>query len=160
MNPIYPLRALQAITAIGVLSLMAYVSSWWTRHWRQAAPSEIAFLVFTSVWSLASLLPLLLFPLRFSHLLAKPIVRYGLLALEAMTMVYWFAGFIALAVFLNDRVCFGMVCDTARAGAGVSAASWLVWGVSVGLGAWGIVKDRRGSGGTKVEGKVQMMQGV
>ncbi|KAF2855243.1 hypothetical protein T440DRAFT_415462 [Plenodomus tracheiphilus IPT5] len=159
MNATHPLRALQVALSITILGLMIYVSSWWTRHWRQSAPSEVNFLIFTPAWSLASLIPLLLFPLRFSHLLATPSIRYGLLTLEALTMLYWFAGFIALAVFLNDRVCFGMVCDVARAGAGISALSWVVWAGSFGVGVWAVIKERR-AGGMGGEKKVQMMQGV
>ncbi|KAH9883071.1 hypothetical protein J1614_000439 [Plenodomus biglobosus] len=161
MAATYLLRALQAATSITVLGLMAYVSSWWTKHWRQAAPSEISFLIFAPAWSLAALIPLLLLPLSFSRLVSKPVVRYGLLALEALTMLYWLAGFVALAVFLNDRVCFGMVCDVARASAGVSAVSWAIWAGSLGMGVWGAVKERRGGVGGVAEVKnMQMMQGV
>ncbi|KAI8943741.1 hypothetical protein NX059_001721 [Plenodomus lindquistii] len=157
MNATYPLRALQAILSIVTLGLMAYVSSWWTTHWRQPGPSEINFLIFAPIWSLLSLIALLLLPLRFSHLLAKPTLRYGVLALEAMTMMYWFAGFVALAVFLSDRICFGMVCDVAKAGAGVSAGSWVAWMGSLGMGVWGVVRERRG---VSVAVKEEAIRGV
>lgn len=39
-------------------------------------------------------------------------------------MAFWFAGFVALAVFLNGRICFGQVCDVARAGAVFGGLSW------------------------------------
>jgi hypothetical protein len=31
---------------------------------------------------------------------------------EGLVVVFWFAGFVALAVFLSGRICFGMVCLT------------------------------------------------
>lgn len=81
-------------------------------------------------------------------------------------MVYWFGGFIALAVFLSDRICFGAVCNVARASTAISAVNWLVWTatfifgvVRTAKGGWGLrMKNRLGRG---VEGgKVEMHQGV
>lgn len=70
-------------------------------------------------------------------------------------MLVWLVGFIALAVFLSDRVCFGVVCDVARAGTGVGAVSWAVWAVSFGVGVrgvgrWGGSSGGDGDGGGKV----------
>ena len=41
-------------------------------------------------------------------------------------MLFWFAGFVALAVFLNGRICFGQVCDVSKAGAVFGGLSWAV----------------------------------
>ena len=41
-------------------------------------------------------------------------------------MIFWFAGFLALAVFLSDRVCFGHVCSAAKAAAVFGAFEWCV----------------------------------
>lgn len=137
------------------------VSSWWTTHWRQSSPSEVNFLIFTPAWSLLALIPLLLIPLRFSHLLNTPAGRYGLFALESLTMLYWFTGFVALSVFLSDRICFGMVCDIARASAGVSAFSWLAWAASFVGGIFEWMKTRRAGGGeVMVKKELEMHQGV
>lgn len=84
-------------------------------------------------------------------------------------MLYWFGGFIALAVFLSDRICFGTVCDVARASTAISAVNWLVWAVTFGLGVMRVVKGgsggwslrKKSSLGAGVEGgKVEMHQGV
>lgn len=69
----------------------------------------------------------------------------------------------ALAVFLSDRICFGTVCDVARASTAVSALNWVAWAGSFGYGVVRMVKGGgmgfgRGKGGA--EGKVEMHQGV
>jgi hypothetical protein len=92
--------------------------------------------------------------------------QIGLLALEGLTMLYWFGGFVALAVFLSDRICFGTVCDVARASTAISAVNWLVWTVTFGFGVFTMVKGGSGSGWTigkkqpQMQGKVEMHQGV
>ncbi|KAF1844668.1 uncharacterized protein K460DRAFT_365611 [Cucurbitaria berberidis CBS 394.84] len=159
---IHPVRAVQAILSLTVLGLMGYVSSWWSTHWRQSSPSEVNFLLFAPAWSVLVLVPLLVIPLRFSHLLLSPAAKYGLLGLEALTMLFWFGGFIALAVFLRDRICFGMVCDVARAGTAVSAVNWVAWTVTFVFGVIGVVKGGAMSFGKKntVTKEVDMHQGV
>jgi len=54
---------------------------------------------------------------RFAH-------RFAILAVEALTMLFWFAGFIALAVFLAGRVCYGSVCGSAKAATVFAAFEW------------------------------------
>lgn len=51
---------------------------------------------------------------------------YAILAVDAVTMIFWFAGFIALAVFLGDRVCYGNVCNCAKTAAVFAAFEWYV----------------------------------
>jgi hypothetical protein len=74
-------------------------------------------------------------------------------------MMYWFAGFIALAVFLSDRICFGTVCDVARASTAISAVNWLVWAVTFAFGVLQFVKSGKISAAVG-RGKVEMHQGV
>jgi hypothetical protein len=132
INWVLPVRAVQFVLSVVVLGLMAYgtflspfsfpttlhpsdfplsVSSWWSTHWRQSSPSEINYLIFAPSWSLLSLVPLLLLQLvpKFESLRDKASVKWALLGLEGLTMLFWFSGFVALAVFLSGRICFGMV---------------------------------------------------
>ena len=132
INWILPVRAAQAVLSIVVLGLMAYgtshshppsllptissikltpsVSSWWSTHWRQSSPLEINYLIFAPSWTILSLIPLLLTSLpKYAHLTEKGSVKWALLGLEGLTMLFWFSGFVALAVFLSGRICFGMV---------------------------------------------------
>lgn len=98
------------------------VADWWSKYWHAYSPSEINFLIFASVWSLLALVYLILSPWKFPTAAHK----FGILAAEALTMLFWFAGFIALAVFLTDRVCVGRVCDSAKAATVFAAFEWYV----------------------------------
>jgi hypothetical protein len=100
----------------------------------------MSFLVFTPVWSLTALIALIAIQFKFTQLTATPAGRYGVLALEGTTMLFWFAGFVALAVFLADRICFGQVCNVARAGTVIGGFSWAMWMGSFVMGVWGLVK--------------------
>ncbi len=61
-------------------------------------PSQDSFLVFVAIWTCLVVLYLGLAP-KFLPSLAIP---FAMLALDALTMLFWFAGFIALAVFDRD----------------------------------------------------------
>lgn len=123
------------------------------------SPVEVNFMVFSPVWSLLALVALVVVPMKFSRLAASSGVKFGLLALEILTMLYWFGGFIALALFLRDRICFGAVCDVAKAGTALSAVNWLVWMGSVVLSAVMVFKKDQVAPMLK-EPKVEMHQGV
>ncbi|MCJ1447055.1 MAG: hypothetical protein MMC23_007564 [Stictis urceolatum] len=100
------LRAVQAILAVIVLGTGAYfvnliVGSYsdcsfdycYDIHVR--APSQLAFILFDACWSILAVLLLGLTPI-FLPKLAHPII---IAALDAFTMLVWFAGAIALSVF-------------------------------------------------------------
>lgn len=116
--------------------LTTTVTSWWISHWRQMPPAQVSFLIFAPVWSLVTLVPIFLIPLKFGHLLSSAGFRWGLVALDALTMLFWFAGFVALAVFLSGRICFGQVCDVARAGVAIGGLSWAVSAGAFGYGTY------------------------
>lgn len=98
------------------------VANWWSGQWHQFPPLEVDFLIITAVWTLLALAYLVVAPARFPVAAHKS----GILAAEALTMLFWFAGFIALAIFLSDRVCFGTVCSVAKAGTAFAAFEWYV----------------------------------
>ncbi|KAF1979103.1 hypothetical protein BU23DRAFT_147990 [Bimuria novae-zelandiae CBS 107.79] len=153
-------RGIQAVLAVVVLGLMAYVASWWGSHWRAMAPVEVNFLIFSPVWTILALVPLVVVPLKLTSLATSTIGKFGLLVLEVLTMLYWFGGFIALALFLRDRICFGAVCDMAKAGTALSAVSWLVWAGSVVISVVMIMRGRNYVAPLLKEPKVEMHQGV
>jgi len=103
-------------------SLTYPVANWWSGYWHHGAPSEVGFLVFTSVWTLLALLYLGLAPMFF----AAAAHKFGILAAEALTMLFWFAGFIAMAVWLTDRLCYGSICNAAKAATVFAAFEWSV----------------------------------
>ncbi|KAL5118822.1 hypothetical protein ACEQ8H_003325 [Pleosporales sp. CAS-2024a] len=161
---ILPVRGVQVVLNITVLGLMAYVAQWWSTHWHQSSPSEVNFLIFAPAWSVLVLASVIIVPLKFSHMLSSKTAQIGLLAMEGLTMLYWFGGFVALAVFLSGRICFGTVCDVARASTALSAINWLAWTVTFGYGVYQVVKGGSqwsfGARQPEMSGKVEMHQGV
>ncbi len=78
-------------------------------------------MVFVSVWTLLVLPYLALAPTMFSRFANK----YAILALDALTMLFWFASFIALAVYRDDwGNCRGRWCNTLTAAAVFGAFEW------------------------------------
>ena len=111
-----PLRIAQGLLTIIVLGLSAYVVS---ELWDSL--DEANFLVFVSVWTILALAYLVVTPGRFPQFAHK----YAILAVEAVTMIFWFAGFVALAAFLGDVRCRrGSVCRTAQAATVFGAFEW------------------------------------
>ncbi|KXL45077.1 hypothetical protein M433DRAFT_154651 [Acidomyces richmondensis BFW] len=142
------LRIAQAVLAVIILGLSAYVANWWSGHWHVGSPSEVNFLLFCAVWSLLALLYLILVPWRFSDTMAHH--KFAILAAESVTTLFWFAGFIALAVFLTGRVCFGSVCSAAKAATVFGAFEWLLFAATT---AVAILHVFRTSGRTSDHGK-------
>lgn len=79
-------------------------------------------MLFTSVWTILTLVYLIIAPWKMPNHPAAH--KFVILAAEALAMLFWFAGFIALAVFLTDRLCFGRVCDAAKAATAFGAFEW------------------------------------
>ncbi|OCL02138.1 hypothetical protein AOQ84DRAFT_434514 [Glonium stellatum] len=150
-----PLRIAQGLFALVVLGLTAYVANWWSGQWHQFSPSEVNFLIFSAVWTILALVYLIVAPARFPNAAHK----YGILAAEALTMVFWFAGFIALAVFLSDRICFGTVCNVAKAGTAFAAFEWLFFAATTLMATLHVWRTRN-TGRTSHDPKVEMHQGV
>ncbi|KAF2840285.1 hypothetical protein M501DRAFT_1002605 [Patellaria atrata CBS 101060] len=119
-----PLRIVQILFSVIVLGLLAYVANWWNQFWWTSSPSEINFLIFCSIWTLLALVYLIIAPWKFPVAAHK----FAILGVEVVTMIFWFAGFIALAAFLgNGRECRGSVCNSARAGVAFAAFEWLLF---------------------------------
>ncbi|KEQ65274.1 uncharacterized protein M437DRAFT_14992, partial [Aureobasidium melanogenum CBS 110374] len=89
MNFVFPIRIAQVIIAIIVLATSAYVTS----AFHNGSPSSINFLVFSSVWTLLALIYLSLTSWKLERF-AHPWIICGV---ESLTMLFWFAGFIAAA---------------------------------------------------------------
>ncbi|KAK4181093.1 membrane-associating domain-containing protein [Triangularia setosa] len=124
---ILPLRAVQGVFSLLVLALSAYVAHWYNTTTVISSPSEINFLFFVSLWSLLSILSLeLLIPRFVAPMTAAS--NYIALGVELSNVVFWFAGFVALAVFLSRLLfCRGSVCQSAQADVAFAAVGWLLW---------------------------------
>ncbi|CAA9963624.1 hypothetical protein P3342_010055 [Pyrenophora teres f. teres] len=157
MNWVHGVRAVQTVLSVAVLGLMAYVSSWWASHWRQSSPMEINYLIFAPAWSILALIPIIATSTnKYKHLAEQPSVKWAVLGLEGLTMLFWFSGFVALGVFLSGRICFGMVCDVARASTVISAVNWLAWAVTF---VFGVLAAFRTKNAPMLK-QVDMHQGV
>ena len=85
--------------------------------------SEVNFLIFASVWTLLAVAYLVIAPLKF----ATAAHKYAVLVAESVTMLFWFAGFIALADLLGNVGCTsrqGKVCGESIAGTVFAAFEW------------------------------------
>ncbi|EME47201.1 hypothetical protein DOTSEDRAFT_50652 [Dothistroma septosporum NZE10] len=156
------LRITQASFAIIVLGLAAYVVNWWSGYWHASSPDSMNFLVFCAVWTILALLYLIMVPWRFSETGAHHPIIFT--TVEALTMIFWFAGFIAAAVFLSDRVCFGSVCSAAKAATVFGAFLWILFAFTTALAVTTIGRRGRGIGSNhhhnKADPKFNVAEGV
>ncbi|KAG9241102.1 membrane-associating domain-containing protein [Calycina marina] len=135
------LRALQIIFSFVVLGLSADVAHWYNSDTLTAPPPQINFLIFVPTFSLISSIYLLGTThhnrtKRYAH-------PYAVLAMELTNMVFYFAGFVAISTFLSHLLfCRGNICMAARADAGVSAVSWVLWSASSGMSVMAAFRGR------------------
>jgi len=158
LNIVLVLRAAQALLALIVLGLSGYVVNWFRKHtFSEESPDEVNFLLFDGIWTLFLAVPyLVLSPIYFPAAAHK----YALIAVDAVTMIFWFAGFIALAAELpSPKLCTGHVCDSMQAVTVFGAFEWLLFVATTVLVVLPIVRNR-GSGGIKGPATTEVQAGV
>ncbi|KAJ4291469.1 hypothetical protein N0V88_006065 [Collariella sp. IMI 366227] len=134
-------QAVAAVFAIIELGLTAYlVSPWWD------TPSTMSFMLFNSIWSLLVLAYLFLTPLyfaRFFHAMAALVVEW-------VTMIFWFAGSIALAVHWGSPHCGGNTyCGSTEAAIAFGFFLWALFAFMVVVDTMATLRARGHSTGTK-----------
>ncbi|KUI73994.1 hypothetical protein VM1G_09378 [Cytospora mali] len=133
------LRAFQGIFAIIIIGLSAYVVHWYNVDTLTSPPAQVNFLIFVPLFSLISIAYMEATP-RFMPKFSHP---WAVLALEVTNVIFYFAGFVALAVFLDNLLfCRGAVCGSARASAVFAAFNFALWGATAGLA----IKNALGGG--------------
>ncbi|KAF2478760.1 membrane-associating domain-containing protein [Neohortaea acidophila] len=153
------LRIAQILFAIIVLGLAAYVVSWWRHYWHASSPSSLNFLIFDAVWTLLAAAYLIVVPWHFSETRAHH--KFAILGVEAVTMLFWFAGFIAAAVFLSGRGCAGGVCRAAEAAVVFAAFEWVLFTITTAMATMFVLRGRGQSRGhTKADPNVAVHEGV
>ena len=82
------------------------------------------FLLFCSLWTLLAVIYLVLAPSRFPAAAHK----FAILGVEALTMIFWFAGWVAVAALWGDLACGsrGGVCGAGTAAIVFGAFIWYV----------------------------------
>ncbi|TVY32621.1 hypothetical protein LSUB1_G008375 [Lachnellula subtilissima] len=142
---ILPVRIVQGVFTIIILGLTAYVVNSWSTptNWYTYphSPSQANFLLFCSIWTIPILAYLILAPTRFPAAAHK----YGILAAEAVTMIFWFAGFVALASLLGDVGCarYWSVCRASEAAVVFGAFEWLLFTGTTILAALHVSRSRK-----------------
>jgi len=92
------LRGVQVLLSIIVLGLVAYLVNAYTTPWGSWSPHSLNFMLFTSVWTLLAVAYLVLSPTRFPRAAHK----FAIGAVEFLTMIFWFAAFVAVAALWGD----------------------------------------------------------
>lgn len=118
------------------------VAHWYDADTLTASPSQINFLIFvplftfisiayleiTPRWAKRGKLSALFTPQKYPLTTSTASHPYAHFAIEAVLSVFYFAGFVALSVFLSKLLfCRGSVCAAARADAVFAAFSWVLW---------------------------------
>ncbi|KUI55819.1 hypothetical protein VP1G_03207 [Cytospora mali] len=105
-----------------------------------ASPDRVNFMLFNSIWSLVILAYVGITPIYLRSFFHKT----AALALEAITMIFWFAGAIALAVWVGLPYCYGNnFCQTLQAAVAFGFFLWAIFLVLVVLDAMEAMKSRR-----------------
>lgn len=91
-------------------------------------PPSLVFATFTSVLTLLISLPYNTFAARY---FAAYTNRYSSMAVELITMIFWFASWISVAVYLGSiSICRGSICGAAKTAVAFSALEWILFCVS------------------------------
>ncbi|PKY03966.1 hypothetical protein P168DRAFT_319421 [Aspergillus campestris IBT 28561] len=127
---IYPVRVVQVVFGIIVLGLAAYAIN------IPVSSDTVNFMLFNGIWTAFLATPYLAFaPAFFPHAALQFVVP----AVEAVTAIFWFAGFVATATILPPpRLCHGGLCNSLQAATVFGAFEWvlfMVTAVFAGLGA-------------------------
>ncbi|KAL8991608.1 MAG: hypothetical protein Q9177_000011 [Variospora cf. flavescens] len=131
MHDLVPLvlRGLQLLFAIILLGMTGYLVSNTTGRYygyHFSSPSQVAFMLFNAVWTLFPALPYLALGPRFLPSSFNNKVIH--LTLDALTAIFWFAGFIALAAWYGDHdYCLGRACGVIVATCVFGAFEWLLF---------------------------------
>lgn len=140
-----PVRAVQILFAVISLGLIGYgkttpfallfgssphllilltVSHWYNdKSSYRSSPPRVSFLIFVSLWTLI-VAPLLAAGPRF---FPRIINKFVILGLDALTWVFWLAGWAALAAFRKNLIlCIGRTCNTMTAEIVFGVFEWSV----------------------------------
>ncbi|KAH7353999.1 hypothetical protein B0T11DRAFT_122578 [Plectosphaerella cucumerina] len=130
-----------AVFCFITVCLTGYIAS---RHLH--APDVIGFTIFNSVWSLLVLAYIALTPIFMAKLFHQ-LVSLGLLA---VTVIFWFAGSIALADALGAPRCQSAYCGAWQA---AIAFSFFIWAIFTGLLVLDIMAVLRSRGHSNAHSK-------
>ncbi|KAL2263819.1 hypothetical protein VTK26DRAFT_4986 [Humicola hyalothermophila] len=129
-------HAVAAVFAVIELGLTAYIVSPWGR-W--GPPSSMSFMLFNSIWTLLVLAYIGLTPLYYTRMFH----RIASLALVWITMIFWFAGSIALAAYWGSPRCGGdTFCGSVEAAIAFGFFLWALFGFLVFVDTLWVLRGR------------------
>lgn len=163
------LRAFTALLACIELGITAYVvyyasdyfyedpwGDWGVNH---DTPSQVAFVLFASAWSILALMYLALAPLRLikggeneKQVRTNLIHRCAVTGLDVVTMVFWLAGWIALVDLIGGPTTCADFCAAIQASAGLAAGIWACFAGSGLIDLYELWERRRLFKGQKDQG--------
>ncbi|KAF2736133.1 hypothetical protein EJ04DRAFT_433627 [Polyplosphaeria fusca] len=148
-----PLRAVQAVLSIIVLGLTAYVVDVFTTPYWSYSPHSVNFMLFCSIWTLLAVAYLVLAPSRFPKFAHK----YAILGVEALTMIFWFSAWVAVAALWGDSHCGsrGGWCGAGTAAIVFSAFIWLTFVATTILAAMHVRNTARSDSSAPPEMRTQ-----
>ncbi|KAI4192415.1 MAG: hypothetical protein LQ346_004324 [Caloplaca aetnensis] len=153
MHDLIPLvlRALQllfAIILLGMAGWLVSITSGSYLGYNYNSPSPISFMLFTTIWTIFPALTYLVLAPRFLPLSANNKIIH--LAMDAITALFWFAGFIALAAWYGDHdYCLGSFCGVVVATCVFGAFEWLLFTATTVLSALDWNRTRGNSSAAK-----------
>lgn len=111
-----------------VMSLRAFLNCPVVVNLGASGPTD-NFMLFNGVWTPFVAVPFLVFAPTYFPNLAHRLILVGV---ELVTMIFWFAGFIALAVALPAAsFCYGSVCNSLQAATVFGAFEWYVYAAAM-----------------------------
>jgi len=144
--------AVAVVLDIIELGLTAYLVSWI----RPGTPGQFSFMLFNSLWSLLVLAYVGLTPTYYDRLFH----RLAALGLELVTLIFWFAGSIALAVWIPASVSCGasVPCGTAKAASAFGFFLWLAFTGLAAIDGLEVMRAPRDGGGPPKPAQQQTQQ--
>ncbi|OJJ95553.1 hypothetical protein ASPACDRAFT_82024 [Aspergillus aculeatus ATCC 16872] len=138
---VLPVRVAQVIFAIIVLGLTAYYISWYSYS------DTVNFMLFNGIWTAFVAVPYLAFAPMYFPRVAHILI---MVAVEAVTMIFWFAGFIALGVYLPpSEFCHWSRCRALQAATVFGAFDWALFVATTVVATLEAMRSRSNSASTK-----------
>ncbi|RAL07322.1 MARVEL domain-containing protein [Aspergillus homomorphus CBS 101889] len=138
---IFLVRVAQVIFAVIVLGLTAYYISWYSYS------DTVNFMLFNGIWTAFVATPYLALSPMYSPRIAHIFI---MLAVEAVTMIFWFAGFIALSVYLPpSEFCHWSRCRALQAATVFGAFEWALFVATTVVATFEMMRSRSNSASTK-----------
>jgi len=127
------------VLALVELGLTGYLCSFGN------TPSQFSFVLFSSIWSLFVLAYVGLTPAYYDWLFDRMVA----LGLEAVTFIFWFAGSLAIAVYIPASAScqYNASCHITKAATALGFVLWVAFTALAATDGLEVVRTRRGSGG-------------